>query len=162
YLAALGSIAYILMLALGLVMAIGAYSSFRVPYQAMQDGKGDFYAYLLPGALAALATFLLLGLFFGGLPGLLLFPIVLLALAILGFVYLQIQQARPISYAINGWLTMLLTFSAIFLVLLVFQELNTISAPYLDALSQVVSYNKYIMPVSQQFTALVGVMAGAG
>src|SRR5260221_2358661 len=154
YLVALGSIAYLLAIALALVLTIAAYYAFRVPYRATREGKGSFYPYLLPGTLAALATLLLLGMVFGDLLGFVLLPIVLLVIAIGGYIYLHSQQPRAVSYAVNSWLTMLLTFSAVFLLLLIFHELDTISTPYLAALSQAVSFNKYIMPLNQQFIAL--------
>ncbi len=77
YLVALGSIAYLLAIALALVLTIAAYYAFRAPYRAMREGKGSFYPYLLPGTLAALATLLLLGMVFGDLLGFVLLPIVL-------------------------------------------------------------------------------------
>jgi ABC-type sugar transport system permease subunit len=162
YLIALGSIAYLLAIALALVLAIGGYYAFRVPYREMQVGKGNFYPYLLPGTLAALATLLLLGTIFGDLLGFVWFPIVLLILALGGYFYLQAQQLRPASYVIDTWLTMLLTFSSVFLLVLIFHELDVISTPYLAALSQVVRFGKYIMPLNQQFAALFLAAISAG
>ena len=49
---------------------------------------------------------------------------------------------------------MLLTFTSVFLLLLIFHELDMIGTPYLVALSQAVSFNKYVMPLNQQFIAL--------
>ena len=162
YFAALGSIAYLLAIALALVLTIAAYYAFRVPYRAMHEGKGTFYPYLLPGTLAALGTMLLLGIVFGDLLEFVLLPVGLLVVAVGAYIFLQRQQPCPISYAVNAWLTMLLTFSAVFLLLLIFHELDTISTPYLEALSQAVSFNKYIMPLNQQFIALFIATLSAG
>src|SRR5450432_4255603 len=75
YLAALGSIAYSLAIALALVLIICAYLAFRVLFKARQEGKGDYYPYLFPGTLTALATLLFLGFAFGNLLELLLLPL---------------------------------------------------------------------------------------
>ncbi len=162
YLAALGSIAYLLVIALALVLAIGGYSAFRGPYREMQAGGGAFYPYLLPGTLAALATLLLFGTVFGDLLILVPLPVFLLIVAVGWYFYLQAQQRRPIAYVTHSWLIMLFLFGSILLTVLVFHELDFSNTPYLAALSQVVSYGKYILPLTQQFVALAIAALSAG
>src|SRR5260221_12113605 len=133
YLAALGSIAYTLAIALALILIIAAYLVFRVPFKAMQHGKGNYYPYLLPGTLTALATLLFLGFTCGDLSNLLLLPILLFVVAIALYSWLHFRQARPVTYVISSWLVMVLTFSGLFLWLLIFHELDFSSSPYLVA-----------------------------
>ena len=163
YFTALGSLAYIVVLGIALALAIGAYAAFRRSYSAMQRGDGNFYLYLFPGMAAALAFFGLLGLLFTGyLLEFGIFPLILLIVAIGGYVYLEFRQRSPIIYVVNSWLTMFLIFIAIILVIYTFAQLDSLITPYLEALSQVVSYRKYIVPLDMQFIALLGAAISAG
>ncbi|HLY27662.1 MAG TPA: hypothetical protein VKQ72_15060, partial [Aggregatilineales bacterium] len=160
YFTALGSLAYLLALALAFAMLIGSYMAFRVPIAAMQRGKGNFYLYLIPGTLAALAIMILLALLFAGYSlELSIWPLAMLTLAVGGYLYVDSREHGGMNYTLNSCLMMLLIFSAVFLTLYTFSELDTILTPYLMALSQVVSYAKFVMPLNVQFIALLGAAA---
>ena len=160
YVRAVGSVAYVLALAIALSLLIG-YRLFRAPFTKMQEGQGNFYYYLIPGFIAAPATLLLIAQMFTNTLDQVAAPLVALLFACAIYVFLQQRRPTDFSYVINSWAVALLLLLAVFLTFFTFAELNSSLDPLLQILSQAVSYNKYVMPLTAQFTASLGAVAAA-
>ncbi|MCC7451839.1 MAG: sugar ABC transporter permease [Anaerolineae bacterium] len=159
YVRAVGSLAYVLALAIALIFVLVGHRLFRAVYTRMQAGQGNFYPYLIPGFIAAPATLLLIVQLFTNTLDQVGATIATLLFAGAVYVVFQRRQSADFSYVINSWAIAILLLLAIFLTLFAFVELNLSLDPILQILSQAVSYNKYIMPLPMQFIALLGAVA---
>jgi multiple sugar transport system permease protein len=157
YVEAIGSLAYLLGLIIALALIIISYRLFRASYLTHQ---GRFYPYLIPGALAASATLLLLGAFFSGFHQLDIVPVVLLMLALSMYAALELRNHAGPMTILRSWGALLLTLSAVLLILFTFSEIDATLTPALTVLGQATS--SFVMPLPTQFISLLGAAASLG
>jgi ABC-type sugar transport system permease subunit len=157
YFEAIGSLAYLLGLIIALVLLFIGYRLFRASYLIH---RGRFYPYLAPGAFAALATLLLCGAFFGGFHQLDIVPAGLLLLALVMYAGLELRSHAGPMTVLRSWGTLLLTLSAVLLILFTFSEIDASVTPALNVLGQ--ATGSFVMPLATCFVALLGVAASLG
>jgi len=170
FVSAVGSLAYMIAIAISLVFAIGGYMLYSRAMTAMRDGGGSFYAYLLPGFIAGPATLFAFGMAFRVGFSYALLLLIPLAVAALIYVLLNSQRTSQghgqanLLYTINSWGVGAFTFFSVLLVLFTFSELHSAMSPVLAILEAVVPDRdvQYIFPLFPQFLALGGTVAGLG
>ncbi len=164
----IGSLAYMIALAVALIFGLVGYNMYRRGVEAMRAGQGNFYRYLLPGYLTATATLAFFGVLFTLGFGYALIPLGVLLLGVLLYVQVQPRNAKSdaaaehhLAFVLNAWGTGLLTLSAVLLTWFTFYELHRISQPLLTVLSQVVTDRRYtfVFPLLPQIAALFGALA---
>jgi multiple sugar transport system permease protein len=168
FISAVGSLAFIIAIAISLVFAIGGYVFYSRALSAMRDGGGSFYIYLIPGFVAGPATLFAFGLAFRIGIVYAIIPLVPLAIAMLIYSQLNAQRAKQglgqsnFLYTINSWGIGLFTFSAVLLLLFTFSELYSTATPAISILETVVPDRRlsYVFPLFPQFLALAGTVAG--
>lgn len=157
YVAALGSLSYLLAFVLSLAFLVVAYRLFLSAYTALQE---RIYPYLIPGLLAVLATLALLGAFFTGLHQLDVIPLILFVLAAALYAILAARSPVSVMNILRSWGTMLFTLCAVLLILFTFSELSSALSQPLSALAQ--ATNSFVPPLVPQFTALLGAVVSLG
>jgi multiple sugar transport system permease protein len=157
YVAALGSLSYLLALVLALAFLAVAFRLFRSAFLVLHQ---QFYPLLAPGLLAALATLALLGALLTGLHQLDVAPLLMFALAAALYAILAARSPASAMDILRSWGTMLLTFSAVVLILFTFSELGSALSQPLAVLGQ--ATNSFVPPLAPQFVALLGAAASLG
>ncbi len=170
FVSAVGSLAYMIAIAISVVFAIGGYVLYSRALAAMRDSGGNFYAYLLPGFIAGPSTLFALGLAFRVGITYALIPLIPLVIAIL--IYWQINSQRTnqglglsnFLYTINSWGLGVFTFSATLLLLFTFAELHSAVTPVMAIVSAVIPDRdvQYLFPLFPQILALGGTVAALG
>ncbi len=157
YVAALGSLSYLLALVLASAFLVIAFRLFRSAFLVLHE---QFYPLLAPSLLAALATLALLGALFTGLHQLDIVLLLLLALA--AALYAILAARCPVSAMdiLRSWGSMLFTFCAVVLILFTFSELDSALSQPLAVLGQ--ATNGFVPPLAPQFAALLGATASLG
>ncbi len=157
YVAALGSLSYLLALVLASAFLVIAFRLFRSAFLVLHE---QFYPLLAPSLLAALATLALLGVLFTGLHQLDIVLLLLLALA--AALYAILAARCPVSAMdiLRSWGSMLFTFCAVVLILFTFSELDSALSQPLAVLGQ--ATNGFVPPLAPQFVALLGATASLG
>lgn len=106
---AIGSLTYMLTLAIALVFAITGSILYNRAKTAMAEGKGNFYPYLVPGFIGGISTLILFGFLFtiGGAYIWLPAAGIAIALAIYSQLNTRLaQQGYPeirLPYVVNSW-----------------------------------------------------------
>mgnify|MGYP005841279251 CR=1 FL=1 len=161
---ALGSLAYMIGLAVAVIFALGGYLMYMRARTAMQSGRGIFRSYLLPSFITAPSLILSLGLWFfiGFEYGLI--PLIGVALGIGLYYQLNAQQGddpNRLLYVVNSLGVALFSLSSVLLVLFVFAEIHGSVGPMLDLVSRLVTNPRfnYIFPLMPQFLAMGGTLA---
>jgi multiple sugar transport system permease protein len=165
YVEALGSLAYMLALAIALIFALAGYSLYRRGDDAAARGEGDFAPYLLPAFVAGPSTLIFFGVAFRyGL--LAAWPALIgVLLGVAGYVYLNGRIERrghdnSLQYTVWSWAMVMSIFVAVLLTLYSFSELHSAMTPLLNIATQLVTGRAaYIFPLLPQIAALFG--AGA-
>lgn len=164
----IGSLAYMIALAVALVFGLVGYNMYRRGVEATRQGAGNFYRYLPIGYLTAFATLAFFGILFTLDFIYTLAPLGLLLIGVLFYAMLQPRNADPdaedsahFAFVLNSWGVGLMTLSAVLLTWFTFYELHRISQPLLDVLSRVVTDRRfnYVYPLMPQIAALFGAMA---
>lgn len=168
FVSAVGSLAYMIAIAISIVFAIGGYVLYSRALVAMRDGGGSFYPYLLPGFIAGPATLFAFGAAFRVGITYALIPLIPLAIAVLIYAQLNAQRANQklghsnFLYTVNSWGVGAFTFSAVLLMLFTFSELHSAMTPVIAILQAVVPDKdaQYVFPLLPQMLALGGAVAG--
>jgi multiple sugar transport system permease protein len=170
FVSAVGSLAYMIAIAIAAVFAIGGYVLYSRAMAAMRDDGGNFYPYLIPGFIAGPATLIAFGVAFRIGIAYTIVPLVPLVIAILIYWQLNSQRATQGSgqsnllYTVNSWGVGAFTFSTTLLLLFTFSELHSAMMPVLTILETVVPDRdaQYIFPLFPQILALGGTIASLG
>lgn len=167
YVEAIGSLAYMIALAIAVVFAIGGYGLYSRARAAMQEGGGNFYNYLIPGFTTGIATLLFFGVAFRLNLSYTGIPILLFAAGVALYVYLRQQggdkyDRSSLLYMVNSWGVGLLTTCAVLLAVFTFAELHSFVAPLPALIPQVVTDRRvnYVFDLFPQILALGGMVAG--
>jgi ABC-type sugar transport system permease subunit len=167
----IGSLAYMIALAVSLVFVLVGYNMYRRGVEASRNGQGNFYRYLPVGYLTAFATLTFFGVLFTLDFSYALIPLGVLLIGVLFYALLQPRNGDPdaaddqhLAFVLNSWGVGLMTLSAVLLTWFTFYELHRISQPLLNVLSQVVTNPRfsYVYPLLPQIAALFGAMAAVG
>ncbi len=165
---AIGSLAYMIALAVAFVFGLAGYSRYNRSLQAMQKGEGNFYPYLVPGFITAVSVLAFFGLFFSQGINTAIFALSGILIGVGWYTVLQNQRARlnlpgdPLTHVINAFVAALMALCAVLLVWFTFYEIHRQAAPLLDVMRVAIRdprYN-YIFPLLPQMTALGGIFAG--
>lgn len=165
---AIGSLAYMIALAVALVLGLAGYGMYRRALRAMQAGEGNFYPYLAPGFITATATLGFFGLLFSQGIGPALFALAGMLLGVAWFAVLQNQRVKlnlpgnPLTHVISAWGVGLTTLGAVLLTWFTFYEIHDQAAPLLDVMRVAITDRRYsyIFPLIQQIAALGAAFAG--
>ncbi|MBI5958280.1 MAG: sugar ABC transporter permease, partial [Chloroflexi bacterium] len=97
YIRALGSLTYVLLFALCVILIYAGYQSWRGAYRYQREHGGNFWYYVLPGLLAGSALVVLGFLLVTGTDGYFWFAVLLLLLTILIFYLVEYGQESPLN-----------------------------------------------------------------
>ncbi len=160
---AMGAVAYILAFAVAWICVWAGYRVWRSAYKAMHEGKGDFRLYLLPAAIAAPATLAVFALIFLGAADLLLFPLAALVVAFALFVLIGLRTPGTplVSYTLRAWGLLLLTLSAVLLVLFAFQQMQDNTASTFSLVQPLFDDAGIYLPTLGGSFQTVGILAAA-
>jgi ABC-type sugar transport system permease subunit len=167
FVSAVGSLAYMIAIAISVVFAIGGYVLYSRSLAAMRDGGGSFYAYMLPGFIAGPATLFAFGVAFRVGIAYAIIPLIPLVIAILIYWQLNSQRANHglgqsnFLYTMNSWGLGLFTFSATLLIVFTFSELHSAVTSVMAILAAVIPDKdvQYVFPLFPQMLALGGTVA---
>jgi ABC-type sugar transport system permease subunit len=166
---AIGSLAYMLSLAIALIFGITGGILYNRATTTMSEGKGNFYPYLVPGFIAGFSTLILFGFLFAIGGGYIWLPAAGIAIALAIYAQLNarlVQEGYPeirLHYVVHSWGIGMLTLSSVMLALFTFSEIYGDAAPFLDVMRVGIKDPRYsyIFPLEHQILALVGAFAGA-
>lgn len=164
YARAVGSLAYMLILVLAFVAGAAAFTYYRRGRLSQQEGKGDFFAYLLPGFLggAGIIGGVLITFFLN-----ITYALPAILVVIVAFAWFQTLNNRDGSekggaaYVVGALAVGMGTISAIGLTLFTFSELYGALMPYLTVLEKLITNKNhaYIFPLLPQFIAFGSMLA---
>lgn len=168
FIQAIGSFGYMIAFAVATIFALVGWNSYRIATQAMGNGEGNFYPYLLPAFVTA-PTVLVVGLMvFNGLYAYLPVPILIIALGLGWFQWLQTRRGdvpgNDLRYPVNSFVVALMTLSAVVLTWFTFSELHRRVEPMYAIIRAAITdgrYN-YVEPLFPQILAIVGSVAALG
>lgn len=166
---AVGSLAYMIALALALVLALGGYGTYQRARLAMRQGQGNFFPYLVPGYIVAVSLLLLTFSVVSAVMDYAWLTVVGLIVAGGMYVYLNGRTrsgetstgAGRFSYAMNSIGVALFTLLTVLLVLFVFSELRDQAGSMLALVGQLAADGRYsyVFPLGDQFAAFWGTAA---
>jgi len=167
---AIGSFAYMLALVLSVIFALAGYAYFRRGVLAQAEG-GRFYPYLIPGYITGLA---LLIVFFMAFRFSIEYALIPAAIVIIGgAIAIQMSNQNERAYPqinpevwmrclVGAFGTAVFSLCAIFIALFALTELQNATQQFLFLIPTYVRGSaSYVFPLSSQFAAFGGLLAGA-
>lgn len=163
---ALGSLAYMIGFALALVLSIGGMMLIQRGQAEAQKAKVDFWPYLLPTIPAAPAIIALVIMIFFGDYSQVLWPVVGLAIGIVGYFLLNARNKASLMLLVDSWGALVLFLSGLGFMIYVLAELYSTVNPQIqhliNALTEVLTSPRdkrvlLLAPLTNQFAAWVGI-----
>jgi ABC-type sugar transport system permease subunit len=161
---AIGSLAYLIALAVALILVSAGYALFRAAMRRVDHRLNDFAPYLIPAFIAAPFSMLLAVVMFTGSFEYLIPCLIGIGVAI--FFYIALRARHPVdnlALSLNSFGMALYLLMATFLVLFTFSEMASYMQPALDVVTTAMAGDRrygYIFPLDDQFIAFGGLIAG--
>ncbi len=156
YVRVLGNAAYVLAFFLSLLFLFGGYRALRKAIAAMQEGKGNFVPYLLPGAVLGLGSIVLAAGIAAQTGDLRLSGLFLIAIGAAAYWLIDRQYGQELSdarYGLLTWQISVFWLLAVFLFVFTVVELLGDSAIMFD-LARVLAPDNYLPSLSEQMLAV--------